>query len=897
MDKFDITTIPVTAKLMLLRAGAKNFRTVGDEQIINFTEDNNTLIVGEDNGVGKSTLYLFLPYYCLTGKSYKAGDSVDALLNSDRFKLMTTFLEFHFAGTYYRVERGRKPTIFNILSLVDSEWVEIPNLPVSSRDRQNYLYSLLGMNKTSAEKLIENSFLLGVRKFSGFLAMDTEGRRQLIEPIFDLTIFSQLNKQAKSERSTLIVEQKQTGLEITDLDLKVALAGQAVTHSLQEKNTLEGAWESREDVLTTQVSNDKRELEEAREVDVSGVEINEIHSKAHYNLCWKTLELDAKLKVDSDNLGEFVIDEKDKVLVKLGNDIEAIDHNIKLAEESVKEKSKSFEGDLTRIVEQTNKDIATEKSRYNDEVKAVTETSEDCIKGYKDKVKAQQLTVDCSETDQTEAKAHGKDCEDNVEHLTKELEDLTVKENQYKGKIDKLKVARDFLLTKVAIEESNLLGLVEAGECPTCKQLISQEYLESCKAGINTKLLALKEDVAVYTGRMDAGEVKVKDLSVDEATEGLRVAVLQKDQALQGYFNSGMVLKDQRAILEDLQWKLEVSMDGLPNELTRAKDKHERTVGNLNLVLGTAEGKVQKILGSLESDYKSLVESKPTQVSNILQQIEDRKEAMKGSHGGKERNLKDVHKLSVDNIGIQIETLDSQLVKDLQQLVENKNRDVTLKETGVADSEGTLGLEKVTFKGKLQTAELKIKDGNQKSSSLKGKLTKLNTLHDKQQHDIEDYDNLLILLSDSCGKADILKTYMPKLNESINNYLESMSFYSEITIDEHFKITMADEERRGQSLYSLSEGETAKVNLSVMLSLREIAQQKASIDTNLLVMDEVLENLHSSGVQDCVDMLKSEFGDLNLFVISQKNSDLPEMFDVVKTYGKRGGFTTLVNNE
>ncbi|MCP4986100.1 MAG: AAA family ATPase, partial [Colwellia sp.] len=128
----NIRDIPITAKLMLLRAGARNFKSIGKEMVINLTESSNLLCIANENGAGKSTLRKECIFYAMTGKTSHKGEGVDSLVNSDVFKNMKVFLEFHFAGQYYRIDRGRKPKLFSISKLSDQdEWVEIENLPVS----------------------------------------------------------------------------------------------------------------------------------------------------------------------------------------------------------------------------------------------------------------------------------------------------------------------------------------------------------------------------------------------------------------------------------------------------------------------------------------------------------------------------------------------------------------------------------------------------------------------------------------------------------------------------------------------------------------------------------------------------------------------------------------------
>ena len=900
-------TMPtITSKLMILRLGCYNFRSCGkysEEQpyhIIDFTKmTNSLLVVADQNGAGKSTLYKHLLDYCLTGKNSVADDKVDALLNSiNRKQGMSTFMEWHFAGTTYRSERGRgKTKQFDIFKQVDGEWILIPDLPAKDSERQTLLYSLTGLEEDTAEAVIESTMVLGVEKFKGFLSLKAQEKRDLFEPIFGCSIFSQWNETAKAERTKVILEQKQTGLEIADLDLKVALAEQAVQHAYQERNTLEITWEARKEVLKAEVSNHTAALKEALEVDTEGLELNDIHSKAHYTLCWKVEELNHSLVKDLGDLGEFVIDDKDKVLVSLDNQLADIDQNIGCARKDVMDKKSSLDGDITRVIDQTKEDITTEESEHKEAVDLLETAHKSAIETSKGLIEFTMNAVEASELDLTRTQEF---CEKGCEYFNNkeiELNKVTEKEEQYTDKIQRMNEAKSFILNKVDIENEKVDGLVHMGECPACKQHISEEYVQELRSDIETNIVELQKEVDVLDERISAGSLKVEELKREDIILELREAEEVYDKNLNLVTLGEDVLTNHKKELQDLQTKEVSTIQQYENIKLNLISTHQQKVAKFQSILDTTESQVRSVMGGVEAKYKQLLEAKPIQVANILQQIEDRKEAMKGDHGGKERNLKEIHKLAVENTETQIEALDSQLVRDLQALVDNKDRDINLKEASVAASEGTLGLEKSTFESKLQTAELKASSADLHLHKLSGKLTGLNMLHDKQQKDIEDWDNVLLMISEKEGKGDVISYYLPELNKNINKYLNALGMFINVKVDNTFNITMEDDTRVGQSLNSLSVGQKSRVNLSIMLALRDVATSRNGMECNVMVLDEILGNFNEQGVVEVVGMLKEKFADLNLIVISQNKTLYAEYFDDVREYGLRSGFTTLLENE
>jgi DNA repair exonuclease SbcCD ATPase subunit len=147
-------------------------------------------------------------------------------------------------------------------------------------------------------------------------------------------------------------------------------------------------------------------------------------------------------------------------------------------------------------------------------------------------------------------------------------------------------------------------------------------------------------------------------------------------------------------------------------------------------------------------------------------------------------------------------------------------------------------------------------------------------------------------LGDKAAKADIIKAYMPFLNQKINEYLAGMNMFLGFRIDENFEIEFTSPDRKGQTTFSLSKGQLTRVNLAVLFGLRDVANLKASVDTNLLVMDETIEPLSEQGVREIMEMMSHKFSSMNILVVSQRASEFGEYFKDTIRYGLRGGFTT-----
>ncbi len=162
---------------------------------------------------------------------------------------------------------------------------------------------------------------------------------------------------------------------------------------------------------------------------------------------------------------------------------------------------------------------------------------------------------------------------------------------------------------------------------------------------------------------------------------------------------------------------------------------------------------------------------------------------------------------------------------------------------------------------------------------------------------LQDLNHLLFFLKDDQTKARIISLYLPFLNSKINEYLEALNMFLDIAVDDTFEITMSAAGRKGQSIFSLSTGQRSRLNLAVTLALRDVANLKASVQCNLFVLDEILENMSERGVQESVEMLKHKFGGNNLFVISQREQEFQEYFQHNIRYGLRNGMTEVIKKD
>ncbi len=166
----------------------------------------------------------------------------------------------------------------------------------------------------------------------------------------------------------------------------------------------------------------------------------------------------------------------------------------------------------------------------------------------------------------------------------------------------------------------------------------------------------------------------------------------------------------------------------------------------------------------------------------------------------------------------------------------------------------------------------------------------------EQKELISEHDFAFGLLKDSGVKKNIIKKYLPLINQQVNRYLQMMDFYINFTLDEEFNESIDSPIHEDFSYASFSEGEKMRIDLALLFTWREIAAYKNSTNTNLLIMDEVFDSsLDGSGNEDFLKIIRYVIKGANIFVISHKEG-MFDRFDNVIRFEKVKGFSRIMPN-
>ena len=176
---------------------------------------------------------------------------------------------------------------------------------------------------------------------------------------------------------------------------------------------------------------------------------------------------------------------------------------------------------------------------------------------------------------------------------------------------------------------------------------------------------------------------------------------------------------------------------------------------------------------------------------------------------------------------------------------------------------------------------------------LKEELETTKVERDKITEQKKYVDVLREILSEKGAKTQIIKKFLPIMNTLINQYLQAMDLYVSFHLDEEFNETVKSRHRDTFVYNSFSEGEKLRIDLALLFTWRTIAKMKNSVNTNLLILDEIFDSsLDAQGTDDFFKII-SKLNNENVFIISHKGDILFDKFTNILKFEKYKNFTRL----
>ena len=433
-------------KILFKEIRYKNILSTGNTfTIVQLNDTANTLVSGT-NGAGKSTL-LDAIVFALYGKPFRKVNK-NQLVNSINQKELLVEIVFHIGPHNYLVRRGIKPNLLEI-------WRngEMINIDAASRDYQSYLESnILKLNYRSFTQIV----VLGSATYVPFMELAAWQRREVIEDLLDIQVFSTMNNLLKDRVGT----NKES---ISENAYQKDLIENKIQSAEEHNNSIRKIKEKEVDKIRSKMNEHITKIEEEK----AFIESIETTVESKYETITdkasikdkldkaKSLkqELTLKLRGHHDELSFYnnhdncptckqgiEHDFKDTIITDKGKKITELDGGI----EKLLEKVKDYE---TRIDEiSAVEDEIREHSLTIGDHRAQIKVSKGALVGFKNELTTAEKDVEAVDTSKLEEfKSQLSTIEDEQTHLFNRKEVLTVVSTMLKDGGIKSKIIRQYI--------------------------------------------------------------------------------------------------------------------------------------------------------------------------------------------------------------------------------------------------------------------------------------------------------------------------------------------------------------------------------------------------------------------------------------------------------------------
>ena len=352
--------------------------------------------------------------------------------------------------------------------------------------------------------------------------------------------------------------------------------------------------------------------------------------------------------------------------------------------------------------------------------------------------------------------------------------------------------------------------------------------------------------------------------------------------------------------------------------------KYESTVNetqnNINKILGEVDEKTQNVVEKKRSiKSKDSTESRLKQATDLERQLETaRKKAIADvkfyeenddcpvckqglDHDHKEKCIKE-REDKAEEITQALNDIDKtisechdeiQRINVIQSEIDEIQREIGLLQTEVVSNQKYIK----KLQGEIEDLQNEVVGDSDVHDRLTTSETDLDILEKKQETQTERqhyFELATMLLRDQGVRQRIIKQYVPIMNKMINKYLANLEFYVGFELNEAFEETIKSRFRDVFKYDNFSQGEKMRIDLALLFTWRAVARLKNSVNTNILILDEVFDSsLDSQGTDDFLKLLNTLNEKTNAFIISHKGDQLYDKFEEVIRFEKHKNFSRI----
>ena len=386
-----------------------------------------------------------------------------------------------------------------------------------------------------------------------------------------------------------------------------------------------------------------------------------------------------------------------------------------------------------------------------------------------------------------------------------------------------------------------------------------------------TKILEVKKESFLE-------KIKMQQNFIDELENRSKQNIKQKENNIQN-----LLVEENDTINKNSETQIKV------NKLQKDLDLYSGASAKLRK-LGDLRGKISQKVSTITKEYKFFTENTvcPTCQQDIEEEFRlNRVTAAQSKAKELQSGFNELEE------AIKEEEQREQQFKNISKEIVNLNHEISTNNSTISGFQRQVR----QLESEIQTIASQLENRNsenEKLLSFQKQLDKLYSDLSEHKESLKYYDFAFSLLKDGGVKRQIIKKYLPLINQQVNRYLRMMEFYINFQLDEEFNETIQSPIHDKFSYSSFSDGEKMRIDLALLFTWREIARSKNSVNTNLLIMDEVFDSsLDGFGTEEFLKIIKYVIKGANTFVISHKDG-LYDKFDNVIKFDKVKGFSRIV---
>ena len=404
--------------------------------------------------------------------------------------------------------------------------------------------------------------------------------------------------------------------------------------------------------------------------------------------------------------------------------------------------------------------------------------------------------------------------------------------------------------------------------------VIAKERLRGLKDRFNE----VKGDISNLEYRKDVQQERVNELKDKNKVniDGIKTLIKEK---------KNLITKEQDIVIElqkednEMMSRVSSLLETSPKKM---RDEYSKVVYKL-------DNKIERL--EKEINFYQVNDNCPTCSQDLTDSIKDKNIKINLTESTKLQDVREQASTKLSELEVKLHTVQEYEVRvqEIQNKVFQSQTRVESFQREILEQENRMSNEKdyVTIINK-EEGKLEIIDED---------LQNLVTKKEEMINEIAEHDVVVNLLKDSGIKTLIVRKYLPVMNKFIRKYLSDLDYPIFFKLDEEFNESISSPLYQNYSYSSFSEGQKARIDLSLLLTWREIGKLKNSVNTNLLILDEVFSSsLDESGKECLLSLIRYGLDDnTNVLVVDHTLSQsFKEKFEKNIEVRKIKGFSSYV---